>query len=156
MAGNTPLNTELAQQLQALTTIVINLANTITGNQPPSLAAAPTAFAFITSSGVAALEELINYVTKHGTNLYEQGTKALGTSFSMKANQVVIFEKLLQDRESMMGWEKRDQSILKFTNQDGRQISPIAEYGQIDAKTLKTGCEHFILTTGINADKRPA
>jgi hypothetical protein len=102
---------------------------------------------------VAAVKELINYTTKHGANLYEQGIKALGTPFSMKASQVVIFEKELQDRASMMGWDKDTQNILKFTNKDGRQISLIAKYSQIDADTLKTGCDPFILTTGINSDK---
>jgi hypothetical protein len=60
-------------------------------------------------------------------SLHEQGTKALGTPFSMKAAQVIIFEKELQDRTSMMGWDKGLQSILRFTNRDNRQISLIAE-----------------------------
>jgi hypothetical protein len=103
---------------------------------------------------VAAVEELIDYTTKHGASLYEQGTKALRTPFSMKVSQVVIFEKELQDRASMVEWDKGAKNIIKFTNRGGRQISLIAEYGQIDADTLKTGCEPFILATGINADKR--
>ena len=37
-----------------------------------------------------AINKLINYTTKHGANLYKQGTKALGTPFSMKASKVVI------------------------------------------------------------------
>eukprot|EP00804_Cyclotella_cryptica_P000308 CCRYP_010230-RA/>CCRYP_010230-RA protein AED:0.47 eAED:0.47 QI:0/-1/0/1/-1/1/1/0/170 len=128
MAGNAPTNAELAEQIAALTAVVANLANAIAGNQAPPAAAAPpvTTVAFATSPGVAAVEELIDYTTKHGANLYEQGTKALGTPFSMKASQVVIFEKELQDRASMMGWDKGAQNILKFTNKDGRQISLIA------------------------------
>jgi hypothetical protein len=157
MAGNAPSNAELAQQIAALTAIVTNLANAIANQAPPAAAAPPAAnVAFATSPGVAAVEELIDYTTKHGASLYEQGTKALGTPFSMKASQVVIFEKELQDRASMMGWDKGAQNILRFTNKDGRQISLIAEYGQIDADTLKTGCEPFILATGINSDKRAA
>ena len=66
MAGNAPSNAELAQQLQALTAIVTNLANAIAGNQPPQAAAAPHAVSFATSPGVAAVEELIDYTTKHG------------------------------------------------------------------------------------------
>ncbi len=60
----------------------------------------------------------------------------------MKAAQVAIFEEELQDSASMMGWDKGAQNILKFTNRDGRQISLIAEYGQIDAETLKTACDY--------------
>ena len=83
-----------------------NLANAIAGNQAhPAAAAAPRAAAisFATSPGVATVEELIDYTTKHGVSLYGQGTKALGMPFSMKASQVVCFEKELQDRASMMG-----------------------------------------------------
>ena len=47
----------------------------------------------------------------------------------MKASQVVIFEKELQDSARTMGWDKGTQNILNFTNKDGRQISLIDEYG---------------------------
>eukprot|EP00804_Cyclotella_cryptica_P030718 CCRYP_009136-RA/>CCRYP_009136-RA protein AED:0.27 eAED:0.27 QI:0/-1/0/1/-1/1/1/0/399 len=156
MAGNAPTNAKLAEQIAALTAVVANLANAIGGNQaPPAAAAPPTAtVAFTTSPGVAAVEELIDYTTKHGVNLYEQGTKAFRTPFSMKASQVVIFEKELQDGASMMGWDNGAQNILKFTNKDSRQISLIAEYGQIDAEILKAACQPFI--TGINSDKQAA
>jgi hypothetical protein len=60
------------------------------------------------------------------------------------------------DRASMMGQDKGTQNIIKFTNRDDRQISLIAQYDQIDANTLKTGCEPFNLATGINADKQAA
>ena len=81
MAGNTPSNAELAQQITALTIIVTNLANAIAINQaPPAAAAAPPAanMVFTTSPSVAAVKELIDYTTKHGANLYKQGIKALG------------------------------------------------------------------------------
>jgi hypothetical protein len=155
MAGNAPSNAELAQQIAALTAVVTNLANAM-ANQAPAPAVAPPAavVSFATSPSVAAIEDLIDYTTKHGASLYEQGTKALGTPFNMKSSQVVIFEKELQDRASMMGWDQGAQNILRFTNKDGRQISLIAEYGQIDAETLKTACNEFM--TGVNSDKRAA
>ena len=131
MAGNAPSNAKFAPQIAALTTVVTNLANAITGNQaPPVAAAAPTAaISFATLPGVAAVKELIDYTTKHGASLYEPGTKALRTPFSMKAAQEVIFEKESQDRASMMGWDKGAQYIIKFVNKEDRQISLIAEYG---------------------------
>ncbi len=93
MAGNAPSNAELAQQIATLTAIVTNLANHIASNQAPTAAAAPPAAAisFATSPGMAAVEEFIDYTTKHGAILYEQGTKALGTPSSMKAAQVIFF-----------------------------------------------------------------
>ena len=76
MAGNAPSNAKLAQQIAALTAVVTHLANAIAGNQaPPVAAAAPQAAAisFATSSGVAAVEELINYTMKHCASLHKQG-----------------------------------------------------------------------------------
>ena len=131
MAGNALPNAKLAQQIAALTTIVTNLANAIAINQAPPAAAGPptAAISFATSPGVAVVKELIDYTTKHGANLYKQGIKTLETPFSMKASQVVIFEKELQDSARTMGWDKGTQNILNFTNKDGRQISLIDEYG---------------------------
>ena len=77
MAGNAPSNAELAQQLQALTTIVTNLADTIAGNQLPLAAKALPAIAVATSPGIAGLEKLIDYTTKHGANLYDKEQKLL-------------------------------------------------------------------------------
>ena len=88
MAGGTPSNADLAQQIATLTAVMTNLANAIAGNQAPpaAAAAAPAAVIFFaTSSGGVAVKEQIDYTTKHSASLYEQGTKALGTFFSMKA-----------------------------------------------------------------------
>ena len=71
----------------------------------------------------------------------------------MKESQVVIFEKELADRASMMGWNKSTQNILKFTNKEGKTISLTAKYDQIDAGTLCTACEHFIQANDINSNK---
>ena len=62
MAGHIPSNAELAQQIAALTAVVINLANAIADNQAPPAAAAPSAasVSFATSLGVAAVEELVD------------------------------------------------------------------------------------------------
>ena len=80
MAGSAPSNAKLAQQIATLTAVMTNLANTIAGNQaPPAAAAAPPAAAifFTTSLGVAAVEKIIKYTTKHGARLYKQRPKPL-------------------------------------------------------------------------------
>ena len=95
MAGNTHSNAELAQQIQALTTIVTNLANAISAvaqhAAPP--ATAPAVVGFATSPGLVAVEELIDYTINHGVSLHKQGTKALETPFSIKASQKTIFKR---------------------------------------------------------------
>ena len=135
-----------------------NLANAIAGNQAPPGNVVPqtSPISFATLPSMEAVNEHINYNSKHGASLNKQGAKALGTPFNMKTNQAVICEKELKDRASMMGWDKCTQNILKFTNRKGRQINLIAKYGQIDIGMLKTGYNLFNLTTGINSYKHAA
>ena len=50
------------------------MANAIVGNQAPSATATvppAAAISFATSPGMATVEELIDYTTKHGASLYE-------------------------------------------------------------------------------------
>ena len=97
MASNDPSNAELTQQITALTTIVTNSANAIAINQAPPAAAAPlpTTIAFATAPGMAATKELIDYTMHHGSSLYRQVTKALGTPYNMEAVQEEILKNQL-------------------------------------------------------------
>jgi hypothetical protein len=54
----------------------------------------------------------------------------------------------------MMGWDIGTQNIIEFTNNDGREINLISEYGQINESTLRTACEVFM--SGVNANSRAA
>jgi hypothetical protein len=54
----------------------------------------------------------------------------------MKTSQVVLFEKGLADRASMMSWDKGTQHIIKFTINHCKNISLIAKYD-------KTKKSHF-------------
>ena len=154
MANQAPTNAELAQQIANLTNVVANLAQAIGTGGAAGAGGAGGAPSFATSPGVADVDQLIDYTTKRGASLYEQGTKALATPFDLKSNQVVIFQKELKDRASMMGWNQGTQGITKFTNKDGEDIDLIDEYGRIDEGTLKTACDEFM--TGANSDKRAA
>jgi hypothetical protein len=140
MANQAPNNAELAQQIANLTTVVANLAQAICAGGTGGAGGAGGAGgvpSFATSPGVADVDQLIDYTTKCGASLYEQGTKALATPFDLKSNQVVIFQKELKDRASMMGWNQGNQGITQFTNKDGEDIDLIDEYDRIDEGTLR-------------------
>jgi hypothetical protein len=49
------------------------------------------------------------------------------------------------------GMGQRHAKIFKLTSRDVQDIRLAAEYGQINAKTLKTACKTLI--RGINSDK---
>ena len=121
MTNQAPTNAELAQQIANLTTVVANLAQAIGAGGAGGAGGAPS---FATSPGVADADQLIDYTTKRGASLYEQGTKALATPFDLKSNQVVIFQKELKDRASMMGWNQGNQGITQFTTRTENRHQP--------------------------------
>jgi hypothetical protein len=92
--------------------------------------------------------DLINYSTKRGQLIYNQGCKALDdkaltNGFNMIPNETVVFIEAFQRHANMMGWTKGTKQIMTFTNRDGKSIDIIKKYGQIDEATLKTACEQF-------------
>ena len=75
MANQAPTNAELAQQIANLTTVVANLAQAIGAGGTGGAGGAGGAPSFATSPGVAGVDLLIDYTTKRGVSLYEQGKK---------------------------------------------------------------------------------
>ena len=161
MANQAPTAAELAEQVAQLTAIVTNLTNAVANIVPAAPAgggggapAPAPAATFAKSPGLADVDQLIDYKSKLGQNLFEQGSKALATPFDLKQDQIVIFEKELEDRASVMGWNEGTQNITQFNNAGGKTIDIIREYGQIDEATLKNECMVFI--SGAKADQRAA
>jgi hypothetical protein len=112
----------------------------------PAAAAAPVVFA--DTPQTLGLDDLINYLTKRGQLIYDQGCKALDnkaltTGYNRIPNKTVIFVEAFQRHADAMGWTKGTKQITTFTNCDGKSIDIIMNYGQIDEATLKTACERF-------------
>ncbi len=92
--------------------------------------------------------DLLNYSTKEGSAIFEQGykaldNKALTNGFAMTPNQTVIFVEAFHCRARTMGWYQGARQITTFTNIAGRQVNIFKSYGQIDEATLKSACERF-------------
>jgi hypothetical protein len=105
------------------------------------------------------VDDLINYSTKRGQLIYNQGCKALDdkaltNGFNMIPNETVIFVKAFQRHAGVMGWTKGTKQITTFTNCDGKSIDTIKNYGQIDEATLKTACEQFCKAGEIESQTR--
>jgi hypothetical protein len=67
---------------------------------------------------------LIDYSTKRGSAIFEQGCKALDdkaltNGFAMTPNQTVIFVEAFHHRATAMGWNQRTRQITTFTNSAG-------------------------------------
>jgi hypothetical protein len=105
------------------------------------------------------IDDLINYLTKRGQLIYEQGCKALDdkaltNGFNMIPNETVIFVEAFQRHTNAMGWTKGAKQIMTFTNCDGKSIDIIKNYSQIDAATPKTACEQFCKAGEIDSQSR--
>ncbi len=104
-------------------------------------------------------DDLIDYSTKRGQLIYNQGCKALDdkaltSGFNMIPNKTVVFVKAFQHHADAMGWTKGTKQITTLTNHDGTSIDIIKNYGQIDEATLKTACERFCKAGEIDSQTR--
>jgi hypothetical protein len=128
-------------------------------NAGPVAAAAPPAGAatmvFADTPQMLGANDLIDYLTKRGSIIFEQrckplDDKALTDGFSMTPDQTVIFVKAFHRRAMTMGWNQGTRQITSFANSAGRQVNIIKSYGQINEANLKSACERFCKPGEVN------
>jgi hypothetical protein len=132
-------------------------------NAAPAAAAVPPAGAatvvFANMPQMLGANDLIDYLTKRGSTIFEQGCKplddkALNNGFTMTPDQTVIFVEAFHHRAMTMGWNQSARQITLFANSAGCQVDIIKSYGQIDEATLKSACERFCKPGGVNSQTR--
>jgi hypothetical protein len=143
MAAAPPTTAELQALILQLQTQIA----TLTSAAAPA-ASGSAAVLFADTLQLLHAEDLINYLMKWGTSIYEQrcktlDNKALTDGFGMTPNQTVVFIESLTRCATAMGWKAGSKQITTFTNRSGKIVDIIKEYGQINELTLKTVCEHF-------------
>ncbi len=101
-------------------------------NAAPAVQAAPAAaqVVFADTPQTLGVNNLINYSTELGKDIYNHGCgalsdKALTNGFNMIPNKTVIFVEALQRHADSMGWTKGTKQITTFTNRDGKSINII-------------------------------
>ncbi len=112
-------------------------------------AGAATLVPFAASPTMVNHEDLINYSTKVGTTIYNEGCKKLTTELDMKLSRTVIYTTELQAKCIKMGWHMGTQQIINFTNAASSTINILHQYRQINMVTLQIQCEVFCKNTGI-------
>jgi hypothetical protein len=147
MAAAAPTTAKLLAiitQLQAQVNALQNLA--------PAAAAAPPAGAapvvFADTPQMLGTNDLIDYLTKQGSTIFEQRCKALDNKvltngFAKTSNQTVIFIEAFHHCVITMGWNQGAWQITTFANRAGCQVDIIKSYGQINDATLKSACVRF-------------
>jgi hypothetical protein len=148
MAGATPTNTEL---LALIVMLQVQVA-ALTAAAPAATAAPPAGAALVVLADTPQMlgaDDLVNYLTKRGSAIFEQGCKALGDKaltdgFAMTPKQTIIFVEALYRRATAMGWNQGTKQINTFVNSTRHSIDIIKSYGQIEEVTLKAKCERFL------------
>ena len=149
----------LILQLQNQVTALENAAATAAPAAPAATTAATTAVVFADTPQTLGAEDLIDYSSKRGSEIYKQGIaalddKSLTDGFNMTANQTVVFTEAFLSRATAMGWNKGSKQITTFNNSSGVPVDIIKSYGQIDEATLKTACERFCKPGQPDAESR--
>jgi hypothetical protein len=158
MANQQPTVQDLQALIQVLQAQVQALQNVAPAIQAaPAAAATPLVFA--DRPQTLGIDDLINYSTKRGQLIYNQGCKALDdkaltNGFNMIPNKTVVFVEAFQRHADAMCWTNGTKQITTFTNCDGKSIDIIKNYGQINKATLKTACEQFCKAGEIDSQSR--
>jgi hypothetical protein len=103
--------------------------------------------------------DLLDYSTKRGSSIYEQGCKALDNKalaggFGMTTDQMVVFIEAVSCCATAMGWNKGTKQITTFANRGRTPVDLIKCYGQINEATLKIACKRFCKAGEVNAESR--
>jgi hypothetical protein len=155
-AANNPTIAELSALVATLQQEIATLRQQ-QAQQPVAPAANPVVFA--DTPQTLEVENLIDYSTKGGAEVYRQGcapldNKSLTNGFNMTPDQVVMFIEAFQHRCTEMGWNTRNKNITSFTNRVGNTTNIIKNYRQINKATLCTACERFCSAAGADSRTR--
>jgi hypothetical protein len=155
MAAPAPTTAKLMAIITTLQAQIVALQNVA-----PVAAAAPPAGAatvvFANTPQTLGANDLIDYLTKRESSIFEQGCKplddkALTDGFAMTPDQTVIFVEAFHRRATTMGWYQGTRQITSFANSTRRQVDITKSYGQIDKATLKSASERFCKPRGVDS-----
>jgi hypothetical protein len=101
--------------------------------------------------------DLLDYLTKRGSSIYEQRCKALDDKpltdgFGMTTDQMVVFDEAVSWRAIAIGWNKGTKQITSFTNHGGAPVDLIKCYRQINEIALKIACKRSCKAGEMDAE----
>ncbi len=140
-----PTVADLQALILSLQAQVANLQEAIPAAPAAGAAAVVT---FADTPQTLNADDLLDYSTKRGSGIYEQGCKALDDKalaggYGMTPDQTVVFVEAVSCHATAMGWNQGTKQITTFANRGGTLVDLIKCYGQINEATLKIVCERF-------------
>ncbi len=122
-------NTTFTTANMTLTAQVQNLPRgAVAGSTAGGGAGAATLVPFAATPAMVNYQDLINYSTKVGTTIYNEGCDKLTTEFDTKLSGTVVYTTKLQAKCVKMGWHMGTQQIINFTNAAGSTINILHQY----------------------------
>ena len=152
------LNAAVANLNQQMANLIAALQPILTGNAPQPAAAAPAAVTFATTPGTYSVTDLIDYSTRTGTNLYEQGTKSLYADeekFGLQNEKAPAFMREVKARVKRMGWDNDTQGITTYLI-DGENVDLIENYGLIPMGEIRDQSKPWYEHNGAQVNQRAA
>ena len=128
------LNAAIANLNQQMADLLAALQPILTGTAP-----APTA-TFATTPGTHSIADIIDYSTRTGTALYEQGIKSLYEDeerFNLQNEKAPAFIREVKLTVEKMGWNDANQGITTY-QADGNNVDLIKNYGLISMSEIVT------------------
>jgi hypothetical protein len=144
--------------LQALIlTLQAQFANLQAAIPAAPAAGAAAVITFADTPKTLNANDLLDYLTKRGSSIYEQGckaldNKALAAGFGTTTDQRVVFVEAVSRRATAMGWNKGTKQITTFANRGGTAVDLIKCYGQINKASLKIACKRFCKAGKVDAE----
>jgi hypothetical protein len=116
---NANLTAAIANLNNQMATLVNAIQPLLQAQAANANAPAAAAVTFATTPGTYSVTDLIDYSTRTGTNLYEQGTKSLyedEEKFSLQNEKAPAFMREVKARVKKMGWDNDTQGITHLPN----------------------------------------
>jgi hypothetical protein len=156
MAAPAPTVADLQALIQTLQAQVATLKAAIPAAPATNTAAVIT---FAVTPQTMNTNDLLDYLTKRGSSIYEQGYKALNNKaltdgFRMANDQTVVFVEAFSCCATAMGSNKGTKQITTFAYHSGTLVDLIKCYGQINKATLKTDWERFCKAGEVDTQSR--
>lgn len=146
------LNAAVAQLTTNLNALVNALQPILTGNVP-----APTV-TFSNTPGTFEADKLIDYSSRTGTALFQDGVKSLyddETKFDLNNERVMNFIDKVKARVGKMGWNHATQGITTY-QVNGQDVDLIQNYGLIELQEIQDQSKPWYEHNGAQINQRAA
>lgn len=146
------LNDAVAELTANLNALIVALQPILTGTAP-----LPTV-TFANTPGTFKATELIDYSSRTGTALYQDGVRSLyddETKFDLNNERVMNFIDKVKARAEKMGWNNATQGITTY-QVDGQDVDLIEHYGLIDITEIQDQSKPWYEHDGAKVNQRAA